>query len=107
MGDLLIESSINNKYGELNEYLINIMTLGHNCYPKSKASAYTMFCKYVPERIKNKNESMNMCDRPATGVSFHQRVTPIDGPPISGTIFTTEDMINCYKYGRGGHISPL
>ena len=42
MGDLLINSASDKKYGDLNRYLINSTIQGHNCYPYSKAAAYTM-----------------------------------------------------------------
>ena len=67
---LLIYSARDNKYGDLQRYLIKSITQGHNRYPSSKAAVYTMLCKYIPEHIKNKNESTTMRGRLATGVSF-------------------------------------
>ena len=57
MGNLIIDSVSDKDYRDLNRFLINIMTQGHNHYPNSKSAIYNMFCKYVPESIKNKNGS--------------------------------------------------
>ena len=55
-GTLLIKSASDNKYGDLKRWLINSITLGHNRYTYIKADTYTIFYKYIPERIKNKNK---------------------------------------------------
>ena len=83
------------------------MTQGGNRYPNSKAPSYTMFFKYVHDRINNKNESTTMRDRPVAGVSLYQQVTPVNCPPVAGTNFITEDMITCCKCGRRGNRSLL
>ena len=75
------------------------MIQGHNHYPNIMADAYTIMCKYIHESTKNKNESTTMYDRPATGVSFYQCATPVDGPPVEETDGITEDIITCCKYG--------
>ena len=54
-GTLLINTASDNKYVDMKRSLINITTQGHNSYPISKASIYTMLYKHVPVRIKNKN----------------------------------------------------
>ena len=107
MGNLFIKSASDKKYWELNMLLINVMAQGHNRYPNSKDAAYTMFCKYVPERINNKNYSTTMCDRPAMGASLYQHATPIDGTSVAGKKCMTEDMITCWKCGRCGHRSQF
>ena len=104
---LLIDSESDNKYEDLQRSIINSMTQGHNRYPNIKVAAYTMLCKYVTEHIDNKNNSTTIHGRPATGVSFYQRDTPIDGPPVAGTNDITEDMITCWKCGHRGHRYPL
>ena len=70
VGGLIINSACDKKYGGLKRLLIHSMNQGQNRYPNSKAATYTMLCKYLPECTKNKNESMAMCYRPATGVSL-------------------------------------
>ena len=48
-----------------------------------------------------------MRDRPATSVSFYQRATPMNGPPVVGKNGITEDMITSWKCGCSDHISLL
>ena len=55
MGKLLIDSTRNKKYGDLNRLLINSMIQEQKRYPNIKASTYIMLCKYILERINNKN----------------------------------------------------
>ena len=55
MGTLLIESENDKKYGDLNRLLINSMIQEQKRYPNIKASTYIMLCKYILERINNKN----------------------------------------------------
>ena len=71
-------------HGYLKRFLVNIMTQGHNHYPNIKAYAYTRFCNYFHECIKNKKESTTMRNRPTMGVLFYQRASPIYGPPVAG-----------------------
>ena len=71
MGSLLIDSEINKNYGCLKRSLIKSMNNGNNHYPNIKAAAYTMLCKYAPERIKNNENSTTMRNSPATGVLLY------------------------------------
>ena len=71
MGSLLIDSEINKNYGCLKRSLIKSMNNGNNQYPNIKATAYTMLCKYAPERIKNNENSTTMRNSPATGVLLY------------------------------------
>ena len=48
MGNLLIKSENNNKYGYMKRYIITSMTQGHNHYPNRKASTYTSTSLNVP-----------------------------------------------------------
>ena len=73
------------------------MTQGYIGYPNSKAAAYNMLYKYVPECTKNKNYSTTMRDRPAIGVSFYQRATPVDGTPVAVINGITDDIITCWR----------
>ena len=107
MGTLITELANDKKYGELKMSLIKIITQGQKCYPNSKAAKYTTFCKYVPERTKNKSKSTAMRKRTSMGMSFYQRATPVDGPPVAGTHGITKDIITCCKCGRRCHISLL
>ena len=101
MGYLLIESASNNNP------LIISMTQGQNRYPNIKSTAINMLCKYVSEHIKNKNNSTTICNRLATGVSFYQRATPINGPPVAETNGIAEDIITFCKCSCRSHIYPL
>ena len=107
MGTLFIESENGKKYGYLKMFLINSMTQEHNRYPTSKADAYTMLFEYAPKRLKSNNNLMATRNRPATCVSFYQRDTPVDGPPVAGTNGIIEEMSNCWKYGHSGYRSLL
>ena len=63
--------------------------------------------KYAHERTNKNNESTTMRDKPATGVLFYQRATPIDGSPVAGENGITENMINFWKCGRRDHRYPF
>ena len=107
MGTLLVESANDKKYRYLKKLLINSMTQGHNRYPNSKASKYTMLCKYVPDLTNNKNNSTTTRNSPVSGVSLYQRATLVDGPQVSVTNCITEDIFTCWKCGLCGHRSLL
>ena len=107
IGNIIIDSESDNKYGDLKRFLISSMTHGNNRYPNIKAAAYTMFCKYVPGHTNNKNKSTTICDSPTTSVSFYQRANPVNEPPVAGTIVITKDMITRWKCRRRGHRSKL
>ena len=83
------------------------MTLGHKHYPNGKAASYTILCKYIPKCTKKNNESTTMRKMPVTGVSFYQRATPFNGPPVAGKNYSTEDIITFWKCRHRGHRSPL
>ena len=55
MGILLTELASDKEYGDMKRSIIKNMTQGNKCHLNRKTITYTMFCKYTPELINNKN----------------------------------------------------
>ena len=66
-----------------------------NCVPKNKQLSNT-------NRDRDRNR-----DTTAPNVSSYQHQEPVEGRPVPGTNGTVENMVDCWKYGRKGHIFSL